>query len=94
MEIGRVMVPGQPGQKKKKSFLRPYLSIKKLGMVMSFYYLSDGRKLKIVGCGPGEKTTPYLQNKHTKKDWRNGLSCGALTSQVRSPEYKPPKRKE
>jgi hypothetical protein len=55
MEIGRVMVPGQPGQKKKKSFLRPYLSIKKLGMVMSFYYLSDGRKLKIVGCGPGEK---------------------------------------
>jgi hypothetical protein len=53
-EIERILVPGQPGpkKKKKKKLVRPHLSGKKLGVVVYLCHPSDGGRHKIVRSQP------------------------------------------
>jgi hypothetical protein len=68
-EIGKIMIPGQPGQKVHETLFQQ----KKLGVVVCAFHLSYRGKHKIGGLcpgPPGQKARPYLQNSQSKKGWR------------------------
>jgi hypothetical protein len=68
-EIGRIVVSGQPGQKKKK-FVRSHLKAKKLSMVAYACHPSYSGKSWSRRHDPGwprQKVRPYLQNNQKKK---------------------------
>jgi hypothetical protein len=77
-EIRRISVPGQPRQ---KTFARPHLNGKKLGLVAQTCHPSYDGKYKLGGSWSRltwtKETRAYFQNNQSKKDRR--CSSGSST---------------